>query len=57
VSDSKGRFEIALIQNSLVDINIEDVYYRRTVRIPEEARVAITDLAIDRDYQLPLETY
>lgn len=54
VSNPQGRYEICLLQNSLVELSIPSTYYTRQVRIPEQSRVAVSDLPVDRDYQYPL---
>lgn len=54
-TDAQGRFEICVVQCALIELSIPDAYYMRVVRVPDVARVAITDLEVDRDYRLPLE--
>jgi hypothetical protein len=54
LSNPQGRYEICLIQGSLVEISIPSIYYTRQVRIPAQSRAAITDLLVDRDNQYPL---
>ena len=54
-TDPQGRFEIYVLQNSLIELTIEDAFYQRMVRVPEVIRVSIMDLEVDRDYRIPLE--
>jgi hypothetical protein len=56
LSDPQGRFEVAVLQGSHVEIAIPSIYYNRKVYIPMQNRVSISELPVDRDYRYPLET-
>jgi hypothetical protein len=54
-SDYRGAFEICVLQGSLVELTIEALSLYRILRIPDQARAALTDIPVDRDYRYPLE--
>ena len=50
-SDSSGKFKICLLQGAQVHLEIPDTNYYKTIVVPEQARISITDLDLDRSYK------
>lgn len=54
LTDSCGRFRLALLQDTLVEFTIPSLDVSRNIRVPNKSFVFINDLIEDLDYRFPL---
>lgn len=51
---SDGRFSLAILQGTLVQLEIPAVGFSRNITVPDKAYEFITDIRVDLDYRYPL---
>lgn len=54
LTEPDGRFCIAVLQNSLVEVQIPQIGFTHNIRVPEKSFAFVNDLIEDTDYRYPL---